>query len=100
MKTSLYLLVTFTLLLFSCGQNETNSNDFADYDTEAFLEHEVTPKYEDSKDRNTSDQNNNLKGYKVMSKQFNMPVGIMPIPNNWEILHNDKEGVFLNQKMM
>ncbi|GGD24656.1 hypothetical protein [Hyunsoonleella pacifica] len=101
MKTALYLLTTFTLLLFSCGQNRTSSNEFADfdYDTEAFLEQDITPdEFKDSKYKHTANESSKLKGYKVMSKQFNMPVGIMPIPINWEILNNNKEGILFQSK--
>lgn len=95
MKTSMYYLAVCTLLFFSCGQNKTNNNNFADfdYDTETFFEEEATPEPGAKKDKNTQNQSSNLKGYKVMSKQFGMPVGIMPIPNDWNVLKNNTEGI-------
>lgn len=92
MKT---LITYFSLLtiLFSCGQQKENTN-FAEFDNDprAYYE-EQQNKNINHKSTKTNTANNNLKSYKIMSKQFGMPVGIMPIPNSWEIKNDKKTGV-------
>ncbi|XCF05837.1 hypothetical protein ABI125_14110 [Tamlana crocina] len=84
MKTVHLLLALWILSFISCGQQK--ENNFANY--------------EDGYTENVPDENikkhkatNSIKGYQVMSKQFGMPVGTMPIPSSWQVKNNKKEGI-------
>ncbi|WP_298554868.1 hypothetical protein [uncultured Algibacter sp.] len=91
MKTSIYFFALITVLFFSCGQQKEN-NDFAEFNinSRTYNSDNQTTK----KPTNTS----KLKGYKVMSKQFGMPVGVMPIPKAWNKSNNTKEGILFESK--
>lgn len=91
MTPKLYCLSILTLLLFSCGQNTKNNSDFADfgYDPETLLDENNTSEFEEQKSKISQ----SLKGYKVMSKQFEIPVGIMPIPKDWKVKRKNNEGI-------
>ncbi|PQV51117.1 hypothetical protein CLV33_10137 [Jejuia pallidilutea] len=93
MKTLIYFLCATTLVLFSCGQNQTNHNDLAEFDddSEYYFQDNDTPEFNETKISHTEKEN--LKGYKVMSKQFGIPVGIMPIPKHWNVKQKNKEGI-------
>ncbi|MFY0712863.1 hypothetical protein J1D01_04240 [Seonamhaeicola sp. NFXS20] len=94
MKT-LCRLLTLTLLIFSCG-NKQNKNDFtdADFEPNSFFNKEMVNNYEPTNKVNKpTNTQNKLKGYKVMSKQFGIPVGVMPIPKDWKVKHENKEGL-------
>lgn len=94
MKTSICYLTLLAILFFSCGQQKEN-NDYAefDYDSEtSYKENQNENNSYESKKTNTS-KNHQLKGYKVMSKQFGIPVGTMPIPSTWKKSNNAKDGI-------
>ncbi len=97
MKTLTPPLILLLVLLFSCGQDQQNNRDFAeyDYDSETYFEEDIESDYNTPKNNMTPSDGNipKLKGYKVMSKQFGIPVGIMPIPKNWKIKRNSKDGI-------
>ncbi|WP_339894051.1 hypothetical protein [uncultured Algibacter sp.] len=94
MKTSIPYLSLLAVLFFSCGQQKENT-DYAefDYDSETYYEENrnENQNYQTAK-TNTSNYNK-LKGYKVMSKKFGMPLGTMPIPSTWNKSNKAKEGV-------
>lgn len=80
----LLFALAFTLF-FSCG--ESKNNDYADfeYESENYFEDE-------NQERNTTN-NQNIKGYKIMSKQFGMVFGVMPIPQSWKEVGKNKENI-------
>lgn len=89
MKTSIYFSICFSALIISCGQQQKENNDYAEFNNNNNSE-----TYNNNIPVKTNAANNNsLKGYKVMSKQFGIPVGTMPIPSTWDISNNQKEGV-------
>ena len=94
MKTSIPYLSLLAVLFFSCGQQKENT-DYAefDYDSETYYEENrnENQNYQTAK-TNTSNYNK-LKGYKVMSKKFGMPLGTMPIPSTWNKSNKAKEGI-------
>ena len=94
MKASIPYLSLLAVLFFSCGQQKENT-DYAefDYDSETYYEENrnENQNYQTAK-TNTSNYNK-LKGYKVMSKKFGMPLGTMPIPSTWNKSNKAKEGV-------
>ncbi|MEW4924316.1 hypothetical protein [Algibacter sp. 2305UL17-15] len=95
MKTSIYLSIFFTVLLFSCGQQQKENNDYANFDAdyEGYNDLENNQQNNYQSNTNRPSNKNNMKGYSVMSKQFGMPVGVMPIPSSWEVKNNTKEGI-------
>ncbi|MGB5419175.1 hypothetical protein, partial [Algibacter sp.] len=103
MKTSMTCLALLTLINFSCGQQKEN-NDFVEFNSnsETFVESNQNELNNQTNLVQTSKpetpKQGKLKGYKVMSKQFGMPVGIMPIPDTWNEINNTKDGVFLESK--
>ena len=94
MKASIPYLSLLAVLFFSCGQQKENT-DYAefDYDSETYYEENrnENQNYQTAK-TNTSNYNK-LKGYKVMSKKFGMPLGTMPIPSTWNKSNKAKEGI-------
>lgn len=98
MKTQHLIYIFVTTFFFGCGQ-ESRNNYFSDfeYDSENY--------YNENSNQQQSDftQTNNTKevkmhGYKVMSKQFGIPVGTMPIPISWGNSNNKKENVLFESK--
>ncbi|MFD2725455.1 hypothetical protein [Hyunsoonleella rubra] len=94
MKTSICILSFLTLIIFSCGQQKEN-NDYAEfgYDSNTYFEDEAKEFNKAQPVQNNARPNGTLKGYKVMSKQFGMPVGVMPIPNSWQVSNNKQKGI-------
>ncbi|APY12700.1 hypothetical protein BWZ22_16375 [Seonamhaeicola sp. S2-3] len=83
------------LLFFSCGDKQ-NKNDFAnvDFEPESFFDDEMVNNYKTvNKANKLTNTQNALKDYKVMSKQFGIPVGVMPIPRDWKVKQKNKEGL-------
>lgn len=97
MKALATFLTLLSLLLFSCGQQQQNNTEFAefDYESDNYYEENMEPDYEIPKNnmKQSNISSRNLKGYKVMSKQFGIPVGIMPIPKNWNAKQKNNEGI-------
>ncbi len=109
MKTSqLFYIVVSILLFLSCGQKESNNISSFGYEPEAYLAENVKQQTGYNQNENSQQNanhlntkkptNEGLKPYKVMSKQFGIPVGIMPIPISWEISNNKKENVLFESK--
>lgn len=94
MKTSLFIYILISIVLFACGQKQNNQYSGFDYDSESFYE-EDNFESEKINQQSTNNQNSNkkTKGYQVMSAKFGIPVGVMPIPNSWKESKNKKEGI-------
>lgn len=94
MKTSICYLTLLAILFFSCGQQKEN-NDYAEfnYDSETYYEENQTENTNYESTKTNVPKTSQLKGYKVMSKQFGMPVGTRPIPSTWNKSNKVKEGV-------
>lgn len=114
MKTShLFYILIATLLCFSCGGKETNDNSGFDFESEDYAQNDYqqtnnvqngngqqNANYQNTQNINyqASNQqqkpsNNRLKPYKIMSPQFGMPFGILPIPQSWNKKSKNQENV-------
>ena len=106
MKTShLFYIIIATLLCFSCGQKENNDNSEFDFESEDYVQNNQQANYAQNGNRqqnvnyqaNNNQQerpnNNGLKPYKIMSPQFGIPFGIMPIPQSWNKKSKNQENI-------
>lgn len=122
MKTShfFFILIT-TIFCFSCGGEKTNQNSEFDFESEDYMQFEnqqldysqngngqQNDDYNQNFNQNANGQqnvnyqtnnqqqkgnNNALKTYKIMSPQFGMPFGIMPIPQSWNKKGQNEENI-------
>ena len=117
MKTAhfFYLLIA-TVLCFACGNKETNDNAEFNFESEDYFENnnqqgnytqnskgQENGNYNANRQQNTNYQtdnnqqrnskNNGLKPYRIMSPQFGMPFGIMPIPQSWNKKGQNQENM-------
>lgn len=89
MKTVHLLLALWGLSFISCGQQK--ENNFANYEDAHY--NDVYTENQPDQNRKKHKTTDAIKGYQVMSKQFGMPVGTMPIPDSWERSNNKKENI-------
>ncbi|MCX7550801.1 hypothetical protein [Xanthomarina sp. F2636L] len=90
MKRSTYFYSILALLLiFSCGENKENT-EFTEYsfDTENTFENQEAKPIQQKRKKHA------IKPYYVMNKQFGMPIGAMPIPNNWTKKEQNSENIY------
>lgn len=105
MKTSqLISILIATVLIFSCGGKEKNDDFEFDFESENYILNNQQGNFNQNSNgqQNSNFQNNNqqqqptnngLKPYKIMSPQFGMPFGIMPIPKSWNKKGQNQENI-------
>jgi hypothetical protein len=93
MKTRHLIYIFVTTFFLGCGQENRNDHfsDF-EYDSENYYNENSNQQENDFTQANSS-KPVKMNGHKVMSKQFGIPVGVMPIPNSWNVSNNKKENV-------
>lgn len=116
MKTShlFYIVLGMALFFSSCGEKETNTAELGN-ESEAFYANNQTSdsftqqnqnnqnfqntqntqntNYQTNNNQQQIPSNNGYKPYKIMSPQFGMPFGIMPIPQSWNKKGQNQENV-------
>ncbi|MFL0352018.1 hypothetical protein [Xanthomarina sp. GH4-25] len=88
MKTSYVLQLVLAISLFSCGDNK-ETLQVSEFNSQNTIE-----SYSENNESNQQERNNqNIKYYEVMSKQFGIPVGSVPIPTTWKKSNNTQENI-------
>lgn len=95
MKTTPLLSFLFILLYFSCLQQKDN-NDYAEFEYNSEDYYENKPFENNNSGIKFNEQK--IKGYPVISKQFGMPVGTMPIPKSWNKSDRKKENILFESE--
>jgi len=78
-----YILVT-AVLFFSCDGKQTNENAEFNFKSE---------NYSENNNQQQKSISNRLKPHKIMSPQFGMPFGIIPIPQSWNKKDQNPENI-------
>lgn len=94
MKFLLLYLLLLTFTFISCGkQNEESIYSELNYDSTTNYHYNQNENQSNQITKTKTSHNNNLSGFKIMSKQFGIPVGTMPIPSSWKKSNNKKENI-------
>lgn len=90
MKPYHFLLIFLSLSIFSCNNQKDGTNLYSSAIIEAENNQDYALETESVKSNNSSKQ---LKLYKIKNQQFGMLFAVMPIPNTWNIINNEKENI-------